>query len=308
MKVAIIGAGISGLYLAWRLSEKGNEVTVFEKKEKIGSEVCSGLFSNRILEFIPESRELIQNEINFVFLHFPKKTIKVEFSKKFFVMSHLELDKLATSLARKSGAKIVLNHNISSLPQGFDRIIGCDGANSFVRKDLGLPEPRYRLGMLGFIREPFPSDFVETWPCQDGFIWKIPRSDEIEYGIIAEPKLAKKIFDSFLKKNRISLERIKSKIVPQGLIISKNPSITLCGDAAGITKPWSGGGVIWGSTAADILLKSFPDFLRYRKAVRGFFVPRVIFSKTAIKLVNFFGFKIPLLLPKKTRMESDFLL
>jgi len=36
MKVAIVGAGICGLYLAWKLSEKGYSVTVFEKKEKIG--------------------------------------------------------------------------------------------------------------------------------------------------------------------------------------------------------------------------------------------------------------------------------
>ena len=62
MKVAIIGAGICGLYLALKLSESGSEVTVFEKKEKIGKEVCSGLVSERILDFIPESQKLIQGD------------------------------------------------------------------------------------------------------------------------------------------------------------------------------------------------------------------------------------------------------
>ncbi len=307
MRVAIIGGGISGLYLAWKLSEKKHDVTVFERKKEIGNDVCSGLFSKRILDFIPQSQKLIENRINHVFLHFPKKTIRVDFSKDFFAMSHFELDRLTADLAQKAGAEIILNHNVSFLPEGFDKTIGCDGINSIVRKSLGLPEPKYRLGILGFVHKHCSENYVETWPVKNGFIWKIPRGSKIEYGIMANPEQANKIFDDFLKNKKISLEK-KSKLIAQGLIIPSNSSITLCGEATGLTKPWSGGGVIWGLLAANILLETFPDFLKYKRALKRFFVPKIIFSKTVVKLVYFLGYKMPWLLLKKTRMESDFLI
>ncbi|PIR72717.1 MAG: hypothetical protein COU42_00085 [Candidatus Nealsonbacteria bacterium CG10_big_fil_rev_8_21_14_0_10_36_24] len=301
MQIAIIGGGICGLYLAWKLSEKGHNVTVFEKKGEIGNEVCSGLFSQRIFELIPLSAGLIQNKINSVFLHFPRKTIILKFSKTFFVISRFELDKLVAEIAKKAGAKIILNYNVSSVPEGFDKIIGCDGADSFVRRSLGLNEPEYKLGILGFVHKKNFSNYVEVWPCKTGFSWKIPRGNNIEYGVMAKPKEAKSIFDNF------QLEK-KARIVPQGFIIPNNQKITLCGDAAGLTKPWSGGGVVWGLTAAEILLKTFPDFLKYKRAVRRFFIPKIIFSEIAVKTIYFLGFKMPWLLPKKSRIESDFLL
>lgn len=307
MKIAIIGAGTCGLYLAWKLSEKGHSVDVFEKKEKIGNEVCSGLFSQRILEFIPQSKNLIENEINSALIYFPKKKVKLDFSKKFFVMNHFQLDKLLGSLAEKAGAKIILSQEIKDLPQKYDRIIGCDGANSFVRKSLKLVCPFFRLGILGIINKENRENFVETWPCRNGFIWKIPRGEKTEYGIMAEPDSVLKFFQDFLKENNVSIENTKAKIIPQGLIIPSNSKITLCGDAAGMTKPWSGGGVIWGLSAADILLKTFPDFVKYRNKAKRFFTPKIVLAKTAVKIAYFLGFKIPWLLPKKIKIESDFL-
>lgn len=309
MRVAIVGAGIIGLYLAWKLSESGHKVTVFEKKEKIGKEACSGLFSERILKFIPQSQKLIQNQIDSVLIHFPKKTLNVRFSKKFFVMSHLELDNLVANLVRKAGAEITLNHNVteSDFVTDFDKIIGCDGAHSFVRKSLGFKDASFRLGILGFVPEKDSADHVETWPVKQGFIWKIPRGRETEYGIITKPKKAQKIFEKFLEKNNIKIERLVSAMIPQGFLIPKNPSITLCGDAAGLTKPWSGGGVIWGLAAVEILLKNFPDFLTYRRNMKKFFLPKIIFSRTAIKIAYFLGFKAPWLLPKNLKIESDYL-
>jgi len=305
MKIAIIGAGVNGLYLAWKLAERGNKVTIFEKREKIGKEVCSGLFSERILGFIPQSKKLIQNVINSVLINFPKKTLKISFSKKFFIMNHSELDNLIAGLAQKAGARIVLNRPINILPS--EKIIGCDGADSAVRKKLKLPEPKYRLAIQGFSLKKEDSDFVETWPAKNGFIWKIPRGKELEYGIISDISQARDIFNNFLAENKIYLNEKKAALIPQGFSMpEKSFNIALCGDAAGLTKPWSGGGVIWGFFAADLLLKNFPNFLKYKKEAKKFFLPKIFFSKIAVKLVYLFGSKTPWLLPKNFKIDGDF--
>jgi len=308
LKTAIVGAGICGLYLARKLSQRGYNVTVFEKKEKIGKRACSGLFSERILEFIPESEKLIQNQIDSVLIHFPRRTIRIKFSKRFLVMSHFELDNLVADLAAASGAKIILNHPLNYLPEGFSRVIGCDGPDSVIRKSLGLGNPAFRLAIQGFIPKEDYSPFVETWPVKNGFIWKIPRGKETEYGAIGNSREVKTIFENFLKKNNLKLNRIESAVVPQGFIIPKHPSITLCGDAAGLTKPWSGGGVIWGLISSEILLKNFPDFLKYQKELKRFFLPKIILSGIATKMVYFLGLNLPWFLPKNIRIEGDFLI
>ena len=71
--VGVIGAGIIGLYLAWKLSEAGYKTTVFEKKGKISAKPCSGLISERIKGFIPLDPLIIQNKIDYCVIHFPKK-------------------------------------------------------------------------------------------------------------------------------------------------------------------------------------------------------------------------------------------
>lgn len=310
MKIAIIGGDINGLYLAWKLSEKGHQVTVFERKSEIGTNViCSGLFSKRIIKFVPESEKLIQNTINSVHIHFPGKTTNVTFSKEFLIIEHGKLNKIVYQLALKSGANIVLNRNIDKLPEGFDKIIGCDGANSIVRKKLNLKPLKSSLGILGFINnEDGPRcNFVDAWACRDkGFLWKIPRGENIEYGIMTNPDEANQILDGFLKENNISLQK-KGRVIPCDISIPRNKNITVCGDAAGITKPWSGGGVVWGLYAADILIDNISDFDKYKKKTENFFVPKVLFAKLCLKIIYFVGFNLPWFLPKKAKIESDFL-
>ncbi|MBC7074285.1 hypothetical protein H5T58_02810, partial [Candidatus Parcubacteria bacterium] len=119
--------------------------------------------------------------------------------------------------------------------------------------------------------------------------------------------LARNFFSRFCQDRKLNLEKIRSAILPQNLILPSHSKITLCGDAAGLIKPWSGGGVIWGLIGAKILLESFPDFLQYQKKLKSIFVPQIFLSKKAKKLVYFFGKKFPLLFPKQFKIDGDFL-
>ena len=318
MQVGIVGCGICGAYLASKLS-KEHEVLVFEQKHKIGKLACSGLISEMIWQFIPENKKLVQNKISTAIVHFPKKTIKLKFYPEMLVINHKELDQYVAGLAKKAGANILLDHKVEKVflrdkPQllvnkkthEFDYLIGCDGPISIVRRSLELPEPSYRLGILTYTNEKNYSDFVDVWPLKSGFSWKIPRGNCTEYGVLGNPAIAKQEFSRFCKKEKIKPKKIYSALVPEGLITGKD-RVALCGDAAGLTKPISGGGVIWALTTVDLLVKNFPNIKKYNYKLERFFAPKLLFSRLATKMAIWAGNHLPLLLPAEIEIDSDLL-
>lgn len=307
-KVAIIGGGITGLYLAWKLSERDYKVRVFEAKKEIGKESCSGLISDRILDSIPQAKNFAENKINEAQINFPGRTTKLTFSNEFLAIDRPQLDQKLAELAQSAGAGIELNHHVGEVPHDYDYILGCDGSLSVVRRKLNLEDLNYRLGIKGFIDKISESKMVETWPVTNGFIWKIPRGERTEYGIIASTQRAKRELNNFLKKREINLREVNADLIGQGLAFGNDERIALCGEAAGLTKGWSGGGVIWGLKAANSLLKTFPDFDPYRKKVKRFFGSKIFITNIATNLVYKLGFNLPYLLPKRVKVDSDFLI
>jgi len=312
-KIAIIGAGIIGLYLAWQFQKKGFEVTVFEKKDRVGSKPCSSLISERIRKFIPIPDSLFQRKAKSILVHFPRKDIELEPMPPLLVFKRNELDEFVFDLAKKQGVQFVFEKEINEIPQGFSSVIGCDGVLSKTRELLSLPSPNFRLGLQYFVETDSHDSGIEIWPKvfkdspKYGFFWKIPKKGIIEYGAIGQKDFVKQDFEKFCQKQGVALEagRLKAALIPQGICLPNSGNITLCGDSAGLTKPTTGGGVIWALTAADILVNSFPDFKRYKKEVKRFFNPKIIKGKSAVSLGYFLGNHFPFILPKNISIDAD---
>jgi len=314
-RIAIIGGGIIGMYLAWRLSEKGEEVVLFEKKEKEVADFkcCSGLVSERIKDFISIDEEMIKNRITHCKIVFPNKLIKL-----YFKPNHLALDREAVmrkliSLNESVGTDLRFGSMVSEIPDGFDKVIFCDGANSFYRTREGEKIP-FKLGAQLLVSGHSEVDYVETYPIKSGFCWKIPRGDSIEYGVMAGSDYAIGELDRFLKERGVDKSEgvFHSAVIPQPVIgmeslyFGDKKNVFTCGDAMGLTKPWSGGGVIWGLTAAEILIKNIDYGERYKREVTKKFYYNIGKGYISNAMVKWLGSNIPFLLPNEVTYDNDF--
>jgi flavin-dependent dehydrogenase len=223
----------------------------------------------------------------------------------------VDRDKINQSLleaGRGQGVIYEFGKEIINLPGGFSNYIFCDGAYSRAEKELEMSQGNFNLGIQFLSEEKDSSNYVQTWARPDGFYWRIPRGEGVEYGVMGKPKGLIDDFEAFCQKQNwpYKREKIQSAIIPQGLRKIVADDIAVCGDAAGLCKPWSGGGVIWGLTAADILVESFPDLDKYNKKVQALFLPAIARGYLAKNLASFLGFNLPFLLPSKYRRDNDF--
>ena len=318
LKVAVVGGGVMGLYISWKLAEMGHEVSLFDRKKEdtIGKKCCSALVSERIKQFIPITEECIENIISACVINFPKGKVKLNFKPKHLALNRERLINVLLDLNKEAGTRIILGQEIRKVPQGFDRIIGCDGAFSIIRRSLNLPDPEIKNGAQAYSLAISNSHITETFTAPDifGFCWRIPKGNKIEYGALGNQTEVKRKIDKILEIKGVERDSLSAAVVPcpkfplfdAGLIFPKEKNITLCGDAMGLTKPWSGGGIIWGLYAANILVKTFPDFKKYKKETVKFFWFKILKGQISNYLVQTIGKRLTNLIPKEMTYDNDF--
>jgi flavin-dependent dehydrogenase len=321
MKIGIVGCGINGAYLAWKLS-KGNEVEVFDKNSIIGEKPCSELVSERIWNFVPKRNDLIRNIIEEFIIHLPKIDLKIKFYPKMLVVDRKQLANYVVDLAKQNGAKINLSSEVKKVffiknkkPQisvsgkifEFDCLIGCDGYNSIVRKSLGIKDPLCILGIYTRVKKKSTKNSIDVYPLENGISWVIPRKNDVEYGVYERLDIAKNEFNNFCKRMKIKPKEVYSHLIPSRLTKMQKDRVALCGDAIGLTKPWSYGGIIWGLIADDILIKNFPNFRKYEEKVRDYFEPKIFYSKIALFATKFLSGKFSFLAPKEIWFDGDWI-
>lgn len=277
----VVGAGPAGSRFARRAAESGADVVVFERGEIGEPLACSGHVSLDIWSYAPEgSREtLLQNEVVGARFHVggadsrPYRFFKRDPISN--VIDRVGLDRHLAEAARSAGADVRTGHTVTDVDErpgevvvtvsanGDERevrtrmVAGCDGPVSRVRTALGLPEPDEILhGVLGFDPEPDHGAYVDVHLTVPRFFaWRIPRGDAgVEYGLATPPgRDVRTLFEAFTADYDVEVAETCSGAIPVGppaTVTSRRGF--LIGDAAAQTKPFTGGGILYGMTAADI--------------------------------------------------------
>ncbi|MFC4448924.1 geranylgeranyl reductase family protein [Halorussus aquaticus] len=279
---AVVGAGPAGSRFSRRAAERGYDVLTVERGEVGKPLACSGHVSTDVWEFTPDGarEDLLQNEVYGARFHvggpgsddypFYKREVVSN------VIDRVGLDRTLAEAARDAGADLRENHSVSSVEEKRDRVeltastpdgtetfearmvAGCDGPVSRVRSELGLPEPGEKLqGVLAFSEEDDPGDYVDVHLTAPRFFaWRIPRGDAgVEYGLAAPPgsdPSANDLFSAFTAEYDAETSHFCAGMIPVGpaeTVTSRRGF--LVGDAAAQTKPFTGGGILYGMTAAD---------------------------------------------------------
>ncbi len=310
MDIAIVGAGPIGSYIARNLGEKYN-VTVFEYKKNF-KKACSGLFSKRILNFVPIPNKIIEHKISEIEIRFPYRSITLKINPNLLVVNRekfneymFNLMKKFVTIKRKKVEKVDLTGKVyfSGSEEQYDYIIGTDGSLSVVRKSLGFKDPKFLLGIQFFTKEKDYSKKAISWSTKDGFFWKIPRGKRIEYGIMEKPERAKILFEKFVDKFNLKPKNIESALIPISVVYPKQEKIFLCGDSAGTVKPWSGGGIIWGLSCAKKLVDNFPNHKKYEFIMKQYSLKSSLYNYLTKIVKTYYMF-----LPGKIPIDIDWII
>lgn len=278
----IIGAGLAGLQCAKLLSQKGAKILLVDRKTDLAKGIhTTGIFVRKTLEGFDFPEGTLGKAIKNVTLYSPKlKEIILESEKEEFRVGKMGLiydeflqDAVADGVrfARGTsykGAEMQNGETIVNLEKKGEAysvvtkvLIGADGANSRVAKDLKLDENKEWI--VGY-EEVFHSGKLNSEPRLHCFLnaklapgylaWIADDGEEIHVGIGGyaadfNPREALKSFkektENVFDLKDLKLAETRGGRIPVGGVLRKiaNENGILIGDAAGAVSPLTAGGL-----------------------------------------------------------------
>lgn len=274
--VIVSGAGPSGSYLSYLLSRNGYKVLQLEEHREVGKPVeCTGLVSERVFKYV-NSRSMV-NEVHGANVFFPNgKSIHISKGEKTIVMYRDDFDKDVSAMAIGAGADTRINARVldAKVNDSYGEvkyrengeikyaraniIVGADGANSRIRLSLNYERPKKIISTYQ-VDSSFHLDdqddvnvFIGSENSKGFFGWAVPSGEITRIGVGVDHVTAIKYFRNInVKFNRSQILGINAGPIPINYLSKTygNRSLLL-GDAAGIVKPLSGGGIYTGIISA----------------------------------------------------------
>jgi len=262
--VIVAGGGVSGLIAAKEVASAGLNVIVLEDDLEIGiPEKCSGLVSMKALTslgLVP-SPKVVRNEVKRAAIHSPTGA-KAEFEaikQKVVVLDRREFDRELARLAISYGAVIEVGEKIVNVKVE-DKLVKVK-TNKHVLSSKIFVEAR---GISSLIRnnrawllQAAQYDLYGSWFEEDKvelyfdnrvspgfFTWVIPLNDDVaRVGVAGKNINPLNHLERFISdKKSVIIKKISAPIYVGGALRRFiNGNIVIVGDAAGQTKPTTGG-------------------------------------------------------------------
>ena len=291
--VIVIGAGPGGATAAYFLGEAGQRVLVLEKSRLPRYKACGGGLSLRMLDkLFPFSFEaVIEDRVRTATFALGRREIRVPLPDgglATVMRDRFDAHILSHAKAEvRSGAAVrgVIESEDHVMVQAADGatyvgrfLIGADGANSVVARDLGLRRRRTQGAAIEAEVPVAPEvmarfggnmTFILGEICH-GYLWIFPKADHLSVGIGAwrpKPGELQATLARVMARYGITLDKNLLRGHPLPFYSHREPISTsralLVGDAAGLIDPLTGEGIRLaiksGRLAAQTILAGRPD-------------------------------------------------
>ncbi len=270
------GAGPAGSYASYRLASMGYSVLNLEEHREIGRPVeCTGVVTSRVFGYVKSSA--VANRVRGANVFFPgNREMHIEKSEETTVIYRDSFDRDVSAMAISAGADVRLDSRITQVNVAGDAvhvkyrhdgnlleasssiIVGADGANGVVRKSLYGSRPSRVVSTYqvdSAVRLP-DQDSVNVYLGSESshgfFAWAVPTGDITRIGLGTIGPGARDLFGRLQKRfpeGRI-LSVTGGPIPIAYLSRTSGERNLLVGDAAGIVKPLTGGGIYTGIVSA----------------------------------------------------------
>ncbi|MCK5085067.1 MAG: NAD(P)/FAD-dependent oxidoreductase [Candidatus Pacebacteria bacterium] len=279
--VVIVGAGPAGLRCAEKLAKSDKTVLLLEKNEVVGPKVCGGGLPNIDLERFNIPDELLEKRYKAMTIHSPFFQNEIRSDNEFlYTIDRKKFGQWQLGKIDKNKVKIRINTRVTEIQKdyvvlgteekiGFKYLIGADGANSIVRKYLGLKIEKFCVAIQYII----PSDeydklefFFDPKLFNSWYAWIFPRKDFVSIGCGCNTNMlsAKKLRENFnlwLEKNKIDVSsgEYQAYTINYDYQGYKFENIFLAGESAGLVSGLTGEGIHSALTSGEEVAKSILD-------------------------------------------------
>jgi digeranylgeranylglycerophospholipid reductase len=291
----VVGGGPAGLMAAARLAGDGFDVQVCEDHDRIGAPVhCTGVLAQEAIDTLPLPSQAVLNPLSTVRFFAPTGSSfsYTTTSVEAVVIDRLVFDAALGTAARTAGAQIRHDARVTGIRVAADAVtltldngealtarsvvLACGAAYGFQKRlGLGMPTTFLQSAQLEMPCET-PGDVEVHFGSEvapKGFAWAVPvrrpQGSFVRVGVMADGDTThyfKRMVERVQQRWGVSAPtplEPRRKMLPLGAIDrSYSNRVLVVGDAAGLVKPTTGGGIYYSVVSGEIAARVLARQLR----------------------------------------------